>query len=97
MVGVSKGMLPVKFFHSNKASFCVSLILWRSSESHKVEENLSILSFGDSTEFTIVVSVCLCQLNIISEVFVLHVKDTRYILMSVPGEPVTWCCVTFLG
>ena len=30
VVGVSKGMLPVKYFHSNKASFRVSRISWRS-------------------------------------------------------------------
>ena len=29
-LGVSKGMLPVKYFRSNKASFYGSRILWRS-------------------------------------------------------------------
>ena len=27
-LGVGKGMLPVKYFRSNKASFCVSQMLW---------------------------------------------------------------------
>ena len=27
-LGVSKGMLPVKYFYSNRASFCVSQISW---------------------------------------------------------------------
>ena len=30
VVGVSKGMLPVRYFRSDKASFCVSRISWRS-------------------------------------------------------------------
>ena len=29
-LGVSEGMLPVNYLHSNKSSFCVSWLLWRS-------------------------------------------------------------------
>ena len=37
VVGVSKGLLPVKYICSDKASFCVSQISWRSYDRFKDE------------------------------------------------------------
>ena len=36
---------PVKYLHSNKASFYVSYVLWRSYDCHNVEVNLATPSF----------------------------------------------------
>ena len=58
VVGVSKGMMSVKCLRSNKASFCVSGISWRSLLCHRVEVNLATLSFWDITGFKTVVFVC---------------------------------------
>ena len=53
-LGVGKvGMLPVKYFHSDKALF-VSV----EFRCLKVEVTLC---FGDNTRFKTTVSVCLCQ------------------------------------
>ena len=56
-LGVSNGMLPVKYFNSNKASFCISQISLRSHGCHKDDVNLATLSFGDIARFKTVVSV----------------------------------------
>ena len=63
LLGVSKGMHPAVSLRSNKASFCVSIISWRSQDCHKVEVNLTTLGFGDINRFKIVVSVCLIKIN----------------------------------
>ena len=52
--GVSKGMLPMKYFCSNKASF-VSIEYHRDHKTVKVQENLSTLSFWTIAEFRTVV------------------------------------------
>ena len=51
VVGVDKGMLPVRYFRSSKVSFCVSLISWRSLDCHKDEVYLAIVSFGGITGY----------------------------------------------
>ena len=57
VVWVSKGMLPVKYFHSNKASF-VSVEFHEYHKTHKVEVNLDTLSILDIIGFKTVVSIC---------------------------------------
>ena len=59
MVGVSKGMLIVKYFCSNKSFSCVSQILLRSQGCCKDEVNVATLSFMDISIFKAVVSVCI--------------------------------------
>ena len=54
---VSKGMFPVKYFRSNKASFCDGRISWRSEDCHKVGVNLATLIFEDATGLE---QCCLC-------------------------------------
>ena len=56
-LGVSKGMLRVKYFRANKASFCVNRISRRSYGCHRVEVNLATISFGEITGFEAVVAV----------------------------------------
>ena len=51
MLVVSKSMLSVKYFCSNKAYFCASQILWRSRGCYKDEVDMATLSFGDITGF----------------------------------------------
>ena len=46
---VNKVTLPVKYFRSDRASFCVSQISWRSLDGHEVEVTLATLSLGDFT------------------------------------------------
>ena len=55
-LGVSKGMLPVKYIRNNKASICFSRMSLRLQENHKVLENLGVLSFRDITGSTTVMS-----------------------------------------
>ena len=40
-------MIPVKYFHSHKTSFCVSEILWRSLDCHNIEVNQATVRYGD--------------------------------------------------
>ena len=54
-----RGMLPVKYFHSDKASLCVSWILWRLLVCHKIEVNMTTLSFDDVARFKAIVAVCI--------------------------------------
>ena len=57
MVGFSKGMLPVKYFHSNKDPSLCQLNFIEIIRFHKVEVNLATLSFRDINRFKRVVSV----------------------------------------
>ena len=50
VVGVSKGMIHVKYFRSNKSSFCVCRISLTLQGCHKDEVNLATLSFRDVTD-----------------------------------------------
>ena len=60
-LGVCNGMRPVNYVCSNRASFCVSRISWRSLDFHKVQEfNLVTLAFGVITGFMTLVSVLCC-------------------------------------
>ena len=54
---VSKVMLLVKYSCSNKDSFYVSRISWRSYSCHKAEVNVATASFGDITKCKTVGSV----------------------------------------
>ena len=58
VVGVSKGMLPVKYLRSNKASF-VSVEFHGDHKTHIVVVNQATLSFWDITRCKTVVSTCL--------------------------------------
>ena len=60
VIMVSNGTLPVKYFSSNKASFCVSGMSWRSQSCQTVEVNMATLSFGVVTGFKTVVSSSCC-------------------------------------
>ena len=59
VVGVSKGMLPVRSFCSNNSSFCVSLIFWRSCGCHNIEVNLATLILRECHR---ILSSGVCQL-----------------------------------
>ena len=56
-LGVSKGMLPVKYFHSDNVDN-VRQISRRPYDCHKVELNMATLIRGDITGFKTVVYVC---------------------------------------
>ena len=58
-LGVSKGMLPVRYVQFNKSSFCVSQTSLRSQGCYKDEVNLAMLNFGDFTRGNTLVSLCL--------------------------------------
>ena len=58
-LGVSNGMLPVKYFAPTKPHFCVSLISWRSCDCHKAVVFLATLCFVDNARYKILASVCL--------------------------------------
>ena len=65
VVGLSKGMLSVKYFCPNKASFwCQSNLMLVIRLLTKIRSNLATLSFVDTAGFKILVSVCnvpICQ------------------------------------
>ena len=63
---ISKGMLPITYFHSNKASFCIIQISWSSYDCQKVEVNLATHSLGDITGFKTVASVCLSYAQLLN-------------------------------
>ena len=54
---VSKDLLPVMYYCSNKSSFPTSLISWRSLENRNVDVNLTCLNYWDIAGFKTVVSV----------------------------------------
>ena len=54
---IGNGMIPVKYFHSIKFSFCITQMYLRSYSCHKVEINLATLDFLHITTFQTVVSV----------------------------------------
>ena len=66
VVGVSMGMLPVRFFRSSKSSFCVCEILWRSQDCHMVEVNLVTVCFRDISVFETVLFVSLWKLMLLA-------------------------------
>ena len=63
MIGGKQGHPPLKYFHSNKSSFCVSQIFLRSRDCHNIGVNLAThRTSGDMTGLKTVVYVCLTLL-----------------------------------
>ena len=59
VVGVSKGMLPVKHLRSNKSSFCYSRLQQDHKNVTELKVNLATLSSWDIARFKTMVPVCL--------------------------------------
>ena len=97
VVGASKGMVPVKYFCSNKASFCVSGMSWSSQDCHKVEVNLATLCFGDITRFKTVEPIhTYIHINIYLSMHIPNQKNnimTHFMALQLKNENTTENCI----
>ena len=75
VIGVNKGMLPVKYFHPSKASLCQFNIMDIIRLLANMRLNLAILGFVDITRFKIVVSL---NANSVMEKAVDGLNNMRY-------------------